>query len=1177
MCRLADALHRLTILLVLVAFVPAPRSAAAGAERGRQTYDIASGDAAKTLAKFVRQSGEQVVFVVPKVRGVTTNAVKGEYTGREALERMLDRTALHVVEDEKTGALLVNRTAANGGKPTLTESPPSAKKTENSQKMNSKRTNMIAAMAAWLGLTLMPSQAADAIGTGTIEGRVQNIAAARYLENARVSVQGSDIRVFTDEAGRYRITQVPAGATVLEVFYTGLDAQRIQVEVVAGQTIQRDIELTNAALYGRPDDTVQMSPLQVIANRDKDIATVAINEQRFAPNIKNVVATDAHGEVISGDMTEFLKYLPGIDIGASGGAQIRGFPENLTEVTTDGASLANAGDANSPSNRTFRLNQLSTNNISRIEVTKMPTPATPADSMAGSINMISKSAFESDRWQFRYTVSMTSDQAFLDFKKQPSAGEEMVYYVKPSANFDLILPLGKKFGLTLAGLHHSVATPLNRVTRNYAGTVTGTSVSNSAPVLQSIQLPITTQFQDRDSVSLKLDWRVTAHSALSVSYQHTAFDASSMNISFSANVGSNGTPSVAGGTPLSYGPDYTIGATGRGNFGQTSGYNLLHNQLGSGVLNYRYNDGEWKVDAMATASRSGSKTNNEADGFFRGFSHTTKVPIRVSFFDINDLGPGRIEAFTNDNQPFDIYDINNYNVNTVASQITDMVSKHRAGSVDVKRWLRILPFASSVQAGWRGKKNTYDRLLDDRPGYTYQGINGNLSAAPYASTIFRGVEQPLVTGIERSSSQPLPYISPHYGFRAFQENPARFAPTAAQIVARERTAREREEYFEESVNALYLQAEMRLLRNRLNVLTGVRYERTDILGVGVLTSPEGVWVRDPDGNFARTATGARIRKPEAGVVGSMQELDFIRIRRGATAERSYDGFYPSVHLTYSITDNFLARASYAKTYGRPNYSEVIPNTSISERDLGEDPPPGSVLGTINVRNTGLRPWTAENYEFALEYYTNMGGLFGAGVFRKDVSDFFGTLAKVATAADLNALGLDPGYVDWQLNTKINTGDAEISGFELNATHSLRPLGEWAKDFRAFANLTRLEVKGDQEADFRDFQPKSASWGVSYNNSRLSVITKWSYRGDLKRTAFAGLGPDAYLYREGGINLDVNTAYQLNKRLGVFFQVLNATREEEVNLRYGSETPDYARAFQSAWGGTKFYAGVRGTF
>ncbi len=44
--------------------------------------------------------------------------------------------------------------------------------------------------------------------------------------------------------------------------------------------------------------------------------------------------------------------------------------------------------------RTVDIRSMALNDISRIELTKVPTPSTPADSLAGSVNLISKSAFE---------------------------------------------------------------------------------------------------------------------------------------------------------------------------------------------------------------------------------------------------------------------------------------------------------------------------------------------------------------------------------------------------------------------------------------------------------------------------------------------------------------------------------------------------------------------------------------------------------------------------------------------------------------------------------------------------------------------------------------------------------------------------------------------------------------
>ena len=54
---------------------------------------------------------------------------------------------------------------------------------------------------------------AQTLSSGTIEGRVLNTRNGEYLENARVTVDGTGLEAFTDSSGQYRLTNVPAGPT----------------------------------------------------------------------------------------------------------------------------------------------------------------------------------------------------------------------------------------------------------------------------------------------------------------------------------------------------------------------------------------------------------------------------------------------------------------------------------------------------------------------------------------------------------------------------------------------------------------------------------------------------------------------------------------------------------------------------------------------------------------------------------------------------------------------------------------------------------------------------------------------------------------------------------------------------------------------------------------------------
>jgi outer membrane receptor for ferric coprogen and ferric-rhodotorulic acid len=124
-------------------------------EAARKSYDLAPGDAVSTLKRLADESDRQVVFLVEAVRGTTTNALRGEYTVREALTRLVADTGLAVAEDAQSGALMVNRLASR-------ESPPSKTETHlNFKPMKQKSSAWLPALLALLTLSDLPAQTAN--------------------------------------------------------------------------------------------------------------------------------------------------------------------------------------------------------------------------------------------------------------------------------------------------------------------------------------------------------------------------------------------------------------------------------------------------------------------------------------------------------------------------------------------------------------------------------------------------------------------------------------------------------------------------------------------------------------------------------------------------------------------------------------------------------------------------------------------------------------------------------------------------------------------------------------------------------------------------------------------------------------------------------------------------------
>lgn len=118
---------RATLRAVFLFLLPG-LAAAASAPAKRATFDIPASAATEAFKQFAAQAGVQLLYATEAVEGVKTNAVKGELTPREAIDRMLAGTVL-AAQQTNNGAISVRREgndpnaqraapAANGDRPT---------------------------------------------------------------------------------------------------------------------------------------------------------------------------------------------------------------------------------------------------------------------------------------------------------------------------------------------------------------------------------------------------------------------------------------------------------------------------------------------------------------------------------------------------------------------------------------------------------------------------------------------------------------------------------------------------------------------------------------------------------------------------------------------------------------------------------------------------------------------------------------------------------------------------------------------------------------------------------------------------------------------------------------------------------------------------------------------------
>ena len=456
--------------------------------------------------------------------------------------------------------------------------------------------------------------------------------------------------------------------------------------------------------------------------------------------------------------------------------------------------------------------------------------------MAGSINMVTKSAFERKDAQLRYSVSLSANHEALKLSKQPHASDEKIFKVLPTASFDYTLPITKTFGLVVTGTSSNRFTNQHISRKVYNATAAGTGASFAAPFLQTYRFQTAPRVNNRNSVGLRADWRVTKSGVLSVNVEAGRFESDRvpLEIQFTTGTAATPTPASATAVPLSFGDNFTIGATGRCAVTML-GAAAVKQTLSTVASNarYRFDNGDWRVEAGLGRSISKGGYQDTEHGRFRQFGTALINPVRVTFADVDEHRPRTIQAFDVNNREVDLYNLNNYRLNTANSTPRDINDQMTTAKLDVRKALTALPIPAAIQIGGAHRAQRRD-VRRQTINWTYYGPDGNPntaeSPAPYATTTYVGQ-------YDHFGFSNMPWFSSYRVWDAYQANPALFSKTAAQLVAEELFRITNSELLKEGVSAVYLQSEAGLLANRLKLLAGVRFEKTTTEGSAPPSTP----------------------------------------------------------------------------------------------------------------------------------------------------------------------------------------------------------------------------------------------------------------------------------------------------------------------------------------------------
>jgi iron complex outermembrane receptor protein len=1155
------------LALTLILCVGCFASCLSGAEAVRRPFALAAGGAEATLEAFSVQADVPVVFPLREVRGVTTNPVHGDFAPREALQRLVAGTGLDVKQDGETGSFVVRR-----GRPALppqgraSAAGPPAPATLRQSEMKTKKSRTL--LGAWLAFALGVGSAAPAADTptGTVEGRVYNAVNGDYLNNARVSREGGTEEVRTNSFGEYRLGPVPAGTVSVRVSVSGYAPKIASVAVAPGAPATLDFGLKlDSRQSGAVTDAVVLDSFVVAAQREMSGSAVAINERRAAANLKNVVAADEFGDSTEGNVGEFVKFLPGVSIDYTGAdarfISVRGLPNFGTAVMIDGNRMASAAAGFS---RGTEFDQVSLNNMARIEVSKSPLPDTPADTVGGSVNMVLKSAFENARPVFNYRANLNANFStaagvnYVSLRKTAGPGRDATIKVKPGFDFTYINPVSKTFGYTLTAMTSNQFTPESFAASQWRPTsVTSTLTTSDKPFLGNFTVREAPKDFYRWSVGATFDWRLGARDVISVAGQWNYFDTTVVNpdVQFDPTGSRNAVPAA-------FGPTAMESAAGAARVSQT--YTYQH-KVGTGHnlrLSHRHRGPSWNAESGAAYSRSDSQFRGTDDGVLRAI--TARLPgLTLNYDGIVNSIPEKISTRSAANVPVDFRQLANYTLENATTSPSKQLNVTSSAYVNASRSfggtvaLRVKT-GIDVRREDRDFRNPTDTWTFVGPDRVAATADDRIGLYDLALTDEVNVKTPYGLGwVEKPSAEKtynLLLAHPEY----FQKNEVSSLSSAA-TQSRKLT---------ETVGAAFLRGDLGLLQNRLKLAGGVRYERTMDDGYGLLNDLAATYQRNASGQIIRDAAGRPVK-----IVGDAVTLAKLQYQdRGAHASRDYGDLYPSFNAIYQLTERLMLRTSYARTITRPQLTNIVPSSTASD-------PATTGIPTITVNNTALKPWSAASYDLALEYYFDQPGIVSVGVFRKDIRDFFGSVRQPATPELLTEYGFDQSYLNYDIVRLNNVGSARVSGVEVEYRQALTMLPSWARGLSVFANGTALHLEGASTADFSGFIRRTSNWGVSLSRPRYTLKLNWNYRGRQRLGAVTGVNVPAgsYQFRSPRLSLDVSAELRVTKGIAVFANLRNLTDAPWATEVYGPATPAYARG--TGWNrfGAQGIFGVKGSF
>ncbi|PKP91526.1 MAG: TonB-dependent receptor [Alphaproteobacteria bacterium HGW-Alphaproteobacteria-16] len=881
---------------------------------------------------------------------------------------------------------------------------------------------------------------------------------------------------------------------------------------------------TAAPAFASDEAPTQNDSDEIVVVGSRPIAeseAAALEIQRNSDSLVTVAAADGVGRLPDQNIAQAAGRLPGLaverDQGQARYISIRGAPNYWTTLSFDGINVV------SPEGRDARFDSIPSAIASKIIVSKAVTPDMPGETVAGNVNVVTRSAF--DYAGFHFAGKLGAGYAEL--------GDRGEYEASAVVSNRFETGIGE-IGLLFSGSYYQ----RDMITDNFE--------VDYERVSQDQRPGAATRFWAAEaenklyrltrrnwSVSGRADWRPDDRNEISIRSIYTIFTDDEMrdnyrfdlddrqsdlsNSSAACPTTVNPTPTTTGYADVCIGNTPTSGTIYGIDIRQRSTLRDYRQSIFTNTIEgtHEFADG-WKLNWLGNYTES--KDDRSVIGEASWDSPSTRTLRPTVAYDFSDpnrsslllytttqlSGPTRYQAGTQ------VTDIDSFTKPLTSLTIVDAIDTTKAytGRLVVTRETRLLGADAILKAGFqfdqRTKVSDENRiLLNTAAQFAAVGMPTDYNNFSL-NTPFQG-ELPM-----------------GYTFRYFDGDKMR----AVSAEARRQFA--------------------------FSPVTGNNYEVREQVYAGYLM---GTLRYD----WGSIVGGARIEH----VTNRGEAVATIGATTGPVVAESSDTLvFPSLHFNYNLDDTKKLRLSFNSGAARADYDQMRPNVVVSDTN-----------STISGGNPAVKPERAYGVDAYAEWYVRPQGYLMAGVFYKRVEDVLYRETRTFNSDVLNSGGIDRS--SYAFSGITNGGNGRVFGAEVAAQLQIEPwteqlgLPDWMGGFGLSANVTFNDSEVTKPAIDAVAARKVRLPGTSdvvfniggyYEKYGLSLRLQFQKRSAWLDGIADDLTDAGDTYWAADDELDFSARYAINRNVELYFDASNLLNNpgrrysEPGNLLRATGTP-----------------------